>query len=504
VFRARLVASPAVVLMSSDVSFERFLEAVPDATLVVDAGGRIMRVNGRAVELFGFTHEELVGQPIEFVLPDGYRSGHVEDRTAMGSEWSGLRKDGARFPVEILGSLIEMDGRIVTMAAIRDLTARKKTEAANRAKDHLLAILSHDLRTPLQTVLGWAHLLKSGRLEPAAAQHALEVMIQNIRQQTEIVTDLLEVSQIITGDLQVEMTPLDLPLVMEAALDVVRPVAEAKGVTLLATLDPWAGPVLGDAERLKQVLWNLVSNAVKFTPEGGRVHVRLEPRGAHARIVVQDTGRGIAPEFLPHIFDRFTQADGSGTVAPGGLGLGLAISRHLVELHAGTLSAESAGEGQGATFTVELPATRAAAVSPPSWLKHRADGVPTERALAGVRILVVDDDPDTLDLLSTALRQEDATVTAAASAREAFEILQDSGADVLVSDIAMPGENGYRLMERIRRASRVASIPAVAVTAYARAEDREAALRAGYHAHVAKPVEPAVLAREVARIVGRA
>jgi PAS domain S-box-containing protein len=514
--------------MRSETSFARFLEVVPDAMLIVDSDGRIVTVNAHAERLFGFSREELSGEPVETLVPVRYRESHATQRDLyvrhprvrpMGTELVGRRKDGSELPVEISLSPLEDGGRTIVIAAVRDLTERKRAEddrakrihaeaaraeaeAANRAKDDFLAVLSHELRTPLQAMLGWAHMLKSGRLAPVAAQHALDVILQNIRHQTQLVSDLLDVSGIIAGKLEIELSPLDLGPVIETALETVRPVAQAKGVRLVATTDPEAGPVLGDAERLKQIVWNLVSNAVKFTPDSGRVDIRLERRGATARLVVRDTGRGIAPDVLPHIFERFRQADSSVTRLHGGLGLGLAISRYLVELHGGTISVESPGEGQGATFTVDVPIAAAATARPS--VPVRGDSPASEQMLTGVRVLVVDDEPGTLEVLVTVLRQHGAIVSSAASTRDALDLMDRHDVDVLVSDIAMPGEDGYRLIEKVRAHARVASIPAVAVTAYARAEDRDAALRAGYHAYVAKPVEPEMFTKEVARLVRRA
>jgi PAS domain S-box-containing protein len=515
--------------MPTETSFARFLEAVPDAMVVVDQSGRIAMVNAHAERLFGASRNEVVGQLVETLMPPRVREAHTRHRGAyarhpivrplgVNLELVALRGDGTEVPVEISLSPLETDGRTLVVAAIRDITERKRAEeeraklihaeaaraeaeAANRAKDEFLAVLSHELRTPLQAMLGWTHMLRSGRLAPVAAQHALDVILQNIRHQTQLVSDLLDVSRIIAGKLQVDLSPLDLAVVIDSALETVRPVAQAKGVRLVATVDPDAEPVLGDADRLRQIVGNLVSNAVKFTPEGGRVDVRLDRAGGRTRIVVRDTGRGIAAELLPHIFERFRQADTSATRLHGGLGLGLAISRHLVDLHGGTITVESAGDGQGASFTVELPIAGATAARPIA--PSRGDRPASEPMLTGVKVLVVDDDPGTLEVLATVLRQHGAIVTPAGSTREALAVMDGEELDVLVSDIAMPGEDGYRLIERVRTRPKASSIPAVAVTAYARAEDRDAALRAGYHAYVAKPVEPETFTREVARLVRR-
>jgi CheY-like chemotaxis protein len=367
--------------------------------------------------------------------------------------------------------------------------ARAEAEVASRSKDEFLAILSHELRTPLQAILGWTRLLRSGKLDEAGNIHALETIDRNARAQAQLIGDILDVSRIITGRLRLDGRPVELAMVVDAAVDAVRASADAKGIHLQTLLDPDAGPVLGDPDRLQQVALNLLSNAIKFTPDGGQVELHLERTEDRARITVSDTGKGISPAFLPHVFERFTQADTSSTRSHSGLGLGLAIVRHLVELHGGTIKAESAGEGQGARFTVELP------LLPDAPVQQAAPRVETPRACAaptldGVHVLVVDDEQDTLELLGTALGQSGARVTTAGSAAEALLAMARDFPDVLISDIAMPGEDGYALIERVRREERGRQLPAIALTAYAGAEDRARALLAGYQQHMAKPVEP--------------
>jgi signal transduction histidine kinase/CheY-like chemotaxis protein len=385
-------------------------------------------------------------------------------------------------------------------------TARAEVEAANRAKDEFLAILSHELRTPLQSMLGWVKLLKAGKLDPIAATRALETLERNTRAQAQLIGDLLDVSRIVAGKLRVELRPLDLRPVLEAALDSVRAAAEDKGVRLHAAFDPRPAVVAGDAERLQQVTWNLLSNAVKFTPAGGRVMLRLDRTLSQARIVVRDTGRGIAPAMVPHIFERFRQADSTTTRVYGGLGLGLAIVRHLVEIHDGTVRAESAGEGHGATFRVTLPLLQRVGAREDSLTVHSWTAQSEPPSLSGVALLVVDDDGDTRDLLATTLRAEGADVTTAGSVAEALSALERRRPDVLVSDISMPGEDGYTLVRRLRalEAPSGGEIPALALTAHARPEDSEQAYLAGFDAHVAKPVSPDKLAQAIARLVARA
>ncbi|MGH9901116.1 MAG: hybrid sensor histidine kinase/response regulator, partial [Pyrinomonadaceae bacterium] len=395
----------------------------------------------------------------------------------------------------------------------REQSLREQAEAANRLKDEFLATVSHEIRTPLTAILGWANILRTNSFDDATAARALETIERNARAQTQIIDDLLEVSRIITGKLRINVHPVGLAPVVEAAVDVVRPAAAAKGIRIETRLDPATGVVAGDPDRLQQAVWNLLSNAVKFTPSGGRVEVRLERSGDHIETTVADTGEGISPEFLPYVFDRFRQADSTTTRAHGGLGLGLAIVRHLVEAHGGTVHVASGGKGRGATFTIRLPLAAALAVSS-HWdgterrarqtgEAARASGSPEQ--LGGLRVLVVDDEPDTLELLSTALARHGAEVTTADSAAVALAVLERSRHDVMLSDIGMPDEDGYALIRKVRAlpAERGGRTPAAALTAYAREEDRARALSAGFQAHLPKPVGPAELVSMVASLAGR-
>jgi PAS domain S-box-containing protein len=380
--------------------------------------------------------------------------------------------------------------------------ARQAAEAANRAKDEFLATLSHELRTPLSPILGWVRLLRSGDLDEAAGARGLEVIERNVRAQTQLIEDLLDVSRIITGKLRLEVRPMDLVAVVEAGIDAVRPAAEAKGIRIESRLDPRAAAMVGDPDRLQQVVWNLVSNAVKFTPKDGRVEVELERVDSHARLRVRDTGKGIQPGFLPHVFDRLRQADSTSTRAHGGLGIGLAIVRHLVELHGGMVVAESGGEAKGATFTVELPMSATQGTRP---APETAAGGEGAVRLDGVRVIVVDDEADTRDLLSFSLRNYGAEVRALGSASEALAAIQQDKPDVLVSDIGLPGDDGYALIRQVRALDedRGGRVPAAALTAYAKDEDRTRAIAAGFQAHVTKPVELTELASVVASLAGR-
>jgi signal transduction histidine kinase/CheY-like chemotaxis protein len=385
--------------------------------------------------------------------------------------------------------------------------ARKAAEDANRLKDEFLSTVSHELRTPLTAINGWALMLRAGRLDAAQAERALETIVRSAKSQNQIIGDLLDVSRITTGRMRLDIAPLNLGSVIEAAVETVRPTAEAKEVRLSALLDPAAETVSGDAERLQQVVWNLLSNAVKFAPNGGRVEVRLERADSHVEIVVADNGQGIKPEFLPYVFEHFRQEDSGTNRQHGGLGLGLAIVRHIVELHGGTVHAASEGLGKGATFTVALPAS-ARPVSPEE-LRDKAPGgrLASENppSLAGVRALFVDDDADARWLITLMLEQGGAEVRTAASATEGLAACDEWRPDVLISDIGMPGEDGYTLMNKLRarESERGGHIPAIALTAYGRLEDRRRALSVGYESHIPKPVEPAELLTVVARLTNR-
>ncbi len=385
----------------------------------------------------------------------------------------------------------------------REQQAREQAEYANRLKDEFLATVSHELRTPLNAILGWTRMLRGGHVPPERRAHVLETIERNARAQAQLVEDLLDVSRILSGKLRMEFRPVSLTVVVEAAADAVRPTAEARGVSLeLDAGDP--GPVVGDPDRLQQVVWNLLSNAVKFTPRGGRVVTRLAREGDVALVEVVDTGDGIRASFLPFIFDRFRQADSTVGRTHGGLGLGLAIVRHLVELHGGAVAADSEGPGLGSRFQVKLPLQRdVAGVSGETPSRPDPEerlSLPEVPLLTGLHVLVVDDEFDTRELLAEVLSQQGARVTLAASAREAAEAVA-ARPDVLISDIGMPGGDGYELIRRLRAADD--RTPAVAVTAYARGEDARKALAAGFQRHAAKPIEPGALVAIVADLCGR-
>jgi signal transduction histidine kinase/CHASE1-domain containing sensor protein/CheY-like chemotaxis protein len=384
-------------------------------------------------------------------------------------------------------------------------TAREAAEESNRLKDEFLATVSHELRTPLTAILGWSRLLEGGTLDDSVTQQAVETIWRNAKAQAQIVDDILDVSRIITGNLYLDLQPLEVVPVIENAINVVRPTADAKGIKIETYFDSATAMISGDANRLQQVVWNLLSNAVKFTGNGGRVCVKVWQAGGAVAVSVTDTGQGISKEFLPFVFDRFRQADSTTTRHHGGLGLGLAIARHLVEIHGGTISAESAGEGQGATFTIKLPLVEPAVRKGDFADTNQHKLARSPQLLSGVHVLLVDDDSDTLSLMATALTRRQANVTAVSSAGEAIRAITQKRPDVLVSDIAMPDEDGYGLIKKVRLLEQGQSpkIPAVAITAYAKEEDRERALSAGFQIYLAKPVELTELISVVARAAKR-
>ena len=399
--------------------------------------------------------------------------------------------------------------RLSAKLLLREERARAEAETANRLKDEFLATVSHELRTPLNSILGWAQLLQSGSLDDASSSRALTTIVRSTKTLAQIIDDLLDVSRIITGKLRLDIRPIELATVVESVLETLRPAADAKSINLDVFLSPGVGAVSGDGGRLQQIVWNLLSNAIKFTPSDGQVTVRLERVASRARISVTDTGEGIRPGFLPFVFDRFSQADSTFTRPHGGLGLGLAIVRHLVELHGGSVSAESQGQGLGATFTVSFPvlASERTEDSKEELLEIEHPAFSDEpKDLTGLTVMIVDDELDARELLTVMLQQRGAKVIAAASAAEALELLakasNGSMPDVLVSDIGMPGQDGFDLISMVRamEPERGGNIPAIALTAYARSEDRARVLAAGFQHHVPKPVGPATLAIAVANV----
>lgn len=441
----------------------------------------------------------------------------------------GMYSWGQRSPSERELRIVEGLGRVAALAIERakheeeredllrrESIARADAERASRIKDEFLGTLSHELRTPLHAILGWSQVLQ--RQGSADLAKGLEIIDRNARAQTKIIDDLLDMSRIVSGKVRLDVHSVDLAAVARAAVDTVQPVADAKGVVVDSVLDPLAGPVNGDPSRLQQVLWNLLTNAVKFTSRGGSVQVRLKRVESHVELCVIDTGQGMRPEFIPHVFDRFSQADGSNTRQHAGLGLGLAIVKQLVELHGGRVHAESAGLGKGSTFRIELPLPSMGRVTTAAdtgdsrhWSliegaeRNSSSPVSGFADFLGLRILIVDDEADALALLRRLFEDSGATVFEASCAAEAIAILRSARPHVLVSDIGMPGESGYGLIRRIRAlpAADGGATPAVALTAYARTEDRTQTALAGFQRHVAKPVEPAELIAMVAALTQR-
>jgi signal transduction histidine kinase len=426
-----------------------------------------------------------------------------EERT-LGSITFVIAESDRRYNRSDLDFVADLAARI--SKAVENAIHFREAREANHLKDEFLLTLSHELRMPLTSMLGWIRLLRSGRLDEATAVRAMETIERNVKSQAQLVNDLLDISRIITGKLRLDIQPVDLTNVIKATVDALRPAADAKNIRLQMVLDSMAGPVSGDPERLQQVIWNLLSNSIKFTPKGGRVQIRLERINSHIEIIVSDSGEGIDTEVLPLIFDNFRQAEGRATRVHTGLGLGLSIVHHLVELHGGTILADSPGKGQGATFIVRLPLlilhkdlSDPERVHPTGWgdISFRC---PPE--IAGLKVLVVDDEPDTCEMLRALLEGCQAEVRICTSTDEALEEIDQWMPDVLISDIGLPGDNGYELIRQVREREKSLGrrIPAIALTAFARVEDRIQAISAGFHMHVPKPVEPTELVAIVASL----
>lgn len=500
------------------------IQSSDDAIVSKDLNGIITSWNPAAERMFGYSPDEAVGNSILIIIPHDRRGEEAEVIASVSRgevvdhyETVRQRKDGTFIDISLTVSPVrDSTGKIVGASKVaRDITDRKRlieaehaqlvrersfqTEA-NRIKDQFLATLSHELRTPLNAIVGWSEMLLGGNLTDQETALGLRTIDRNARAQVQLVDDLLDVSRIVSGKMRLQLIPVDLVEVAKAAMDVVRPAATAKKIKLTGE---WKSNVFvqGDPDRLQQVAWNLLSNAVKFTPARGRVTVIVEADDdTTGRLIVEDSGAGIRAQFLPHVFDRFKQEDGSLTRSHGGLGLGLAIVRHIVELHGGTVAVESAGENKGATFAVELPSVSAQRQPGTAW----EEGTGEDR-LDGVRVLVTDDQPDDRELLGMILGRQGAEVRLVSSGAEAMEVLESWKPDVLVSDVAMPGEDGYTLIEKVRDFPdhAVAGIPAIAVTAHALLEDRRRALEAGFQYHIAKPIDRMRLIDAVASAVGR-
>jgi PAS domain S-box-containing protein len=511
---------------SSAAHVRAILDNTLDAVVAMDGDGVVRFWNPRAEQTFGIERTDAVGHRFADLVVDGAdrdrlrteleRLAEADGSAALRTEATGRRRDGATFPLELTVTRIPEDPDYRFSAFARDITERKRAErererllaeaqhareqaeAASRVKDEFLSTLSHELRTPLTAIVGWIYLLRGGRLDEAARARALDAIDRNAGAQAQVISDILDLSRIVGARFRLNVRPIQLAPVAAAAIENLMPAANARGITVHTNLDPSAGLVSGDTDRLRQVVWNLLSNAIKFTPKGGRISVRVERADPSARIVVEDTGVGIRPEFLPHVFERFRQGDSSNTRSHGGLGLGLAVVRHLVELHGGHVTAASPGEGEGAAFTVTLPLLdpeQAAAgdrVEPAVANGELPDDAPR---LDGVRVLVVDRSDEVRDVVSRILRQSGAEVDTAASVAEAMTCFARQVPDVLVTEIDMEGETGYSLIRRVRGLPLDVggAVPAAALTAYSRIEDRVRALRGGFQMHLGKPIQPAEL-----------
>ncbi|MBE9103759.1 response regulator [Nostoc cf. edaphicum LEGE 07299] len=522
--------------LSSARDWQTTFDSINDGVSLVDREGRIMRCNRAMMQLFckpyheilGYAHHELMGAKLG--IGDGTcfrRAKETHQRQVLEFQ------SQERWFAKTIDPVLDGDGNLTgAVFILSDITERKRAEAllqeqndrlnqlmislqqqteqaqqANRIKDEFLAVLSHELRSPLNPILGWATILQKNHQDAAKTQYALETIERNAKLQAQLIEDLLDVSRILQGKLSLNTVPVGLNFTIKAALETVRLAAEARSIQIETIFEPNVGPVLGDSGRLQQVVWNLLSNAIKFTSQGGRVEVRLETIKDEAdthpveytQITVSDTGRGISGDFLPYVFDYFRQADGTTTRKFGGLGLGLAIVRHLVELHGGTVQAASPGEGQGAVFTVKLPPI------PPSKLNqvNTADRDRSDLNLNGLQTLLVDDDKDSREFIAFVLEQYGAQVTEADSAHDALSNLMQAKFDLLISDIGMPDMDGYTLIRQIRKQSpdQGGEIPAIAVTAYAGEIDRQQALAAGFQQHISKPIELEVLIQAILTIV---
>ncbi|MEH1938585.1 MAG: response regulator [Nostoc sp.] len=518
-------------LQKSEAKYRRIVDTSYEGIWMIDSQARTEFVNQRMLQMLGYPAEEILGRSI-FDFMDQADGGIAAEEILkwLKGEGSDLKegrlrcKDSSYIWTLISTRAIfgEQNEFLGAIAMLTDITDRKRTEserdrllqleqrareeaeAANRIKDEFLAVLSHELRSPLNPILGWAKLLQSRKFDETALKKALQTIERNAKLQAQLIEDLLDVSRILQGKLNLNMMPVNLVSTIEAAMDTVRLAAEAKTIQIQTMLDPTVGKVLGDSVRLQQVLWNLLLNAVKFTATGGQVNVRLECIDAQAQITVSDTGKGIHPDFLPHVFDYFRQGDSTTTRKFGGLGLGLAIARHLVEMHGGTVCAESLGEEQGAIFTVRFPLIKNSATIKDDTNIDSSTAVPVFSPLMGLQVLIVDDNADTRDFFSFVLEEFGAIVTAVASGNEALQALTQSKPDILLSDIGMPEMNGYMLIQQVRTLEAevgAKQIPAIALTAYAGEIDQQQALRAGFQQHIVKPVAPEELLMAISNLV---
>ena len=503
-------------LESAERAVRSLLMQLPEAVMSVDAAGRVSFVNVEAERMLGQSAASLLGRTLREVMPEFSFDGHLSSTLEAVSLPDLVLRDRVFAPAirryagvdatETTLSFREMTSerqhereRARLLAAER--TARAQAEQASRAKDEFLAIVSHELRTPLNAILGWTHMLRGGGLDDAKRGRALEVIERNATAQQKLIEDILDVSRITSGKLQIHSSPVSLAAAVQTACEAVRLAADAKSIEIAVKAADGMPSVMGDPGRLQQFVWNLLSNAVKFTPRGGTVFVDVGMDGAWASICVRDSGQGISEDFLPYIFERFRQGDTGTNRSHGGLGLGLSIVRHLVEIHGGSVGAKSDGPGKGATFTVRLPLERVGKVAPDA----RPEDTSASNAfisLEGIRVLVVDDDRDTRELIVEMLRERRAEAAAVSSMTEGLRSISAFRPHVIVSDIGMPTDDGYAFVERLRSldASEGGRIPAIALTAFAAPQDRERALEAGFNAYMAKPVASSELATLIVKL----
>ncbi|MBD1852537.1 response regulator [Cyanobacteria bacterium FACHB-502] len=534
--------------------YQELFEFAPDGYLITDTDGKIQRANHTMSQLLRVSQPFLIGKLLTSYVAEPERRAFDDELNRLPQvgrlqEWvTQLQPYGASaFDAALTVTTVsDSTGTIVSLRwLVRDITERKQLEAtrlratlaemtnqaleaeiaqrkqleqelrqqteslhqANTLKDEFLAIVSHELRSPLNVILGWAQMLRSRQLDETMMARAVETIERNAKAQVKLIEDLLDISRIIRGSLHLNIRPVNLVSVIQEAIDAVQLAVTAKNIEIRSVLDESTSLVSGDSDRLQQVIWNLLSNAIKFTPRQGQIEVRLEQVSSNAVITVSDTGQGIDPAFLPYVFDRFRQAERATTRHHGGLGLGLAIVRQLVEMHGGTVAANSSGEGQGATFTVQIP-LMAVCMEPSeaqTSIPEKANAFALHHSLSNVDVLVVDDEADTRNLLTVVLERAGATVRSADSVNEALHMIERSQPDILISDVGMPEQDGYALIRQVREneSERVGTIPAIALTAYAREEDRRQLLKAGFQLHLSKPVESTALVAAVVSQVGR-
>lgn len=502
----------AKALRETDDLLRAIVEASPIGIITMTRKQRVITWNSAAETLYGYSANSVIDHPLPCVLASQQSDFNrcfnrvLQNQTIANQEFQHLKQNGSLIDVSLsLAPLHDANnfvyGVVMTVSDItmrkqieaqrlsllqRESSARAAAESANRIKDEFLAVLSHELRTPLNAIVGWIHLMKKGNLKPEIFQRALDTIERNAAAQTQLIEDLLDLSRVVRGQVNLNIQPVEMAYLLNTTVDSLRPAAEAKSIEIELDLDSKVGPILADPNRLQQVCWNLLSNAIKFTPANGRVKVTAASEADQLKIQVADSGIGIEPDFLPFVFEHFRQADGSSTRSHGGLGLGLAICRRLVELHGGTIEVDSPGIGQGATFTVLLPLRSSSAA--PSGQTPASQ----EMSLQGVKAIVVEDDADARDLVTITLEQWGAEVKSVSSVAAAYELLASFRPTVIISDIGMPGEDGYTFLQTVRSSAdaQLAQVPAIALTAYAQEEDCQRALSAGYENHIPKPFDP--------------